>query len=328
MNVTVILCTYNRCRSLTQALESVAACVLPESVDWEVLVVDNNSKDRTREAVEDFSHRSPGRFRYLFEPRQGKSHALNTGVREAGGEILAFLDDDVTVEPTWLQNLTAGLHSNEWAGAAGRIFPDRDVALPPWLLLEGPCSLGGALCGLFDRGDNPGELDGAPHGANMAYRKAMFEKYGCFRTDLGPPPNIHGEDTEFGQRLMRAGERLRYEPSAIVRHPVLEARLNKKYFLTWCFDHGRCTIRLREKRPPVLGIPERYFAIASRMMHLLPVRAMRWMRARDSKWRFWCKCYVWMTVGEIVEICRRPRGATNHLVSSHPEPSSSSGGNS
>jgi GT2 family glycosyltransferase len=139
----------------------------------------------------------------------------------------------------------------------------------------------------------------------MAYRKAMFEKYGPFRTDLGPPPQLQGEDTEFGQRLLRAGERLRYEPWAIVRHPVLEERLNKKYFLTWWFAYGRAASLQREKRPPVCGIPRHYLSIANRVVHLLPVRTLRWMRAFDPQWRFWCKCYVWMTAGEIVETCRR-----------------------
>ena len=55
MNVTVILCTYNRCESLMRALRSVALSRLPESVAWEVLVVDNNSSDQTRDAVADFS---------------------------------------------------------------------------------------------------------------------------------------------------------------------------------------------------------------------------------------------------------------------------------
>ena len=105
--VTVILCTYNRCQSLSKALQSVAASEMPTSAVWEVLVVDNNSHDQTREVVEDFSRRYPGRFRYLFEPKPGKSHALNAGIREAHGEILVFIDDDVTVDKNWLSNLTA-----------------------------------------------------------------------------------------------------------------------------------------------------------------------------------------------------------------------------
>ena len=79
MKITVILCTFNRCQLLAKALASVAVSTLPESVEWEVLVIDNNSIDRTREVVEDFCCRYPSRFRYVFESTPGKSHALNTG---------------------------------------------------------------------------------------------------------------------------------------------------------------------------------------------------------------------------------------------------------
>ena len=107
MKVTVILCTYNRCGSLVRALESVAASQLPPSVEWEVLVVDNNSTDQTREVVADFARRHAGRFRYVFEARQGQSHARNAGIQEAAGDVLAFTDDDIRVEPTWLAKLSA-----------------------------------------------------------------------------------------------------------------------------------------------------------------------------------------------------------------------------
>jgi glycosyltransferase involved in cell wall biosynthesis len=216
MKITVILCTYNRCQSLVKALGSVATSVLPDSVEWEVVVVDNNSRDRTRDVVEEFCRRYPERFRYLFHPEQGKSHALNAGIREAQGDILAFMDDDVIVGPMWLQNLTAYLHNVDWAGAGGRIVPQRTFAPPRWLSLEEPHAL--SPFALFDLGHEAGELTEAPFGTNMAFRRELFKKYGGFRTDLGPCPGsqIRGEDSEFSQRLLAAGERLRYEPSAVV----------------------------------------------------------------------------------------------------------------
>jgi glycosyltransferase involved in cell wall biosynthesis len=303
MNITVILCTFNRCQSLPQALVSVAASDLPSSVAWEVLVVDNNSKDRTREVVEDFSRRYPGRFRYLFEPKQGLSQARNTGIREARGEILAFMDDDVTVEPTWLQNLTANLHDGKWAGAGGRILPERSFSPPRWLALEGPNSLGGTLA-FLDLGPEAGELTEPPYGTNMAFLKVIFEEFGGFRTDLGRSGNglLGGEDTEIGQRLLGAGKRLRYEPSAVVYHPVVEDRLKKEYFLAWRFNYGRCLIRLKGKGAPVWGIPRHYISIPRRILHLLPTRALQWMVAFDPKQRFMRKCLLWAMAGETVEI--------------------------
>src|SRR5712664_1316562 len=214
MKITVILCTHNRCGSLAKALNSIAALTLPESVEWEVLVVDNNSSDETREVVEQsFCSRYSGRFRYVFEPRPGKSHALNAGIREARGDVLAFTDDDVTVEPTWLQNLTATLHDSKWAGAGGRVVAEWACSPPSWLSLEGPYALGDTLA-LFNRGYEAREISENPFGANMAFRKAVFEKYGGFRSDLGPRAGSQdpqkSEDAEFGRRLLLAGERLRY----------------------------------------------------------------------------------------------------------------------
>jgi glycosyltransferase involved in cell wall biosynthesis len=313
MNITVILCTYNRCQTLARTLDSVATSTLPNSVEWEVLVVDNNSSDQTHEVVDDFCRRYPGRFRYLFERRQGKSYALNTGIREARGEVLAFTDDDVTVEPEWLQHLTAALgRAAQWAGAGGRILPAQTFVQPRWMSLEEPYSLGGALCGLFDFGDDPRKLDRAPYGANMAFRKDMFEKYGGFRTDLGPPPGgeMQGEDGEFGLRLMAAGERLRYEPWAIVHHPVSMDRLKKEYFLAWWFRYGRAQIRMKGKRPPVWGIPRHYLSIPNMIGIHLPKRIARWMRTFNPRRRFFWKCYVWVMVGQIVETYRIARDVT------------------
>jgi glucosyl-dolichyl phosphate glucuronosyltransferase len=309
MNITVILCTYNRCQSLAATLDSVAVSTLPDTVEWEVLVVDNNSADRTRDLVEDFCRRYPGRFRYVLEPQQGKSYALNTGIRESRGEILAFMDDDVTVEPTWLQNLTRSLHRGEWAGTGGRTLLAETFSPPRWLALEGPYSLGGILAALFDLGDKPLQLDLPPYGANMAFQKKMFEEYGGFRTDLGPSPFREiprpNEDTEFGRRLMAAGERLLYEPSAVVYHPVPLDRIQKKYFLKWWFDYGRAEIREIGRRPDVWGISRRYLSIPKMIATVLAIRTMRWALALNAQRRFFWKTKIWMTAGQILEIHRQ-----------------------
>jgi glycosyltransferase involved in cell wall biosynthesis len=232
MRISVILWMYNRCQTLPNTLSSVAASNLPESVEWEVLVVHNNSSDQTRHVVQEFCRRHPGRVRYLFEPRQGKSHALNTGVREARGQVLAFVDEDVTVEPSWLHNLTAPLKDAQWARTGGRTLLERGCSPPPWLGLREPYNLRGVLA-RFDAGERPSELARPPAGTNMAFRREMFQKYGSFRTDLGRWPGslIGREDTEFANRLLAAGERIRYEPSAVVCHAVPENRVRKDYFL-------------------------------------------------------------------------------------------------
>jgi glucosyl-dolichyl phosphate glucuronosyltransferase len=303
VNITVILCTYNRCASLAKALHSIAAQTFPEPVEWEVLVVDNNSRDQTREVVKDFCRRYPYRFRYLFEPRQGKSYALNSGIQEARGDVLAFIDDDVTVESNWLRNLTAGLCSGEWAGAGGRILPIRGFVPPRWLALDGPRSLAGALFAYWDPGGVPGELQDPPYGANMAFRKEMFDRYGHFRTDLGPFPDskIGFEDTEFGRRLIAGGECLRYVPSAIVYHEIDGKRVRKGYFLAWWFDLGRGSVRETGKS---LSTREILKVLARTLL-----TTQRWVLTVDSQRRFYRKCRIWYEVGKIVEVYQQAKGA-------------------
>jgi glycosyltransferase involved in cell wall biosynthesis len=311
MNYTVILCTFNRCQSLPTALESVALSKLPNSADWEVLIVDNNSTDATREIAEQFCRREPNRFRYIFEPLPGKSNALNHGIREAKGEILVFIDDDVTADSHWLFSLTQPFRDNAWAGVGGRILPPPLFRPPSWMALEGPYAMVGVLA-MFDRGSKGFELHEPPYGTNMAFRKQVLEKHGGFRTDLGPRPGteLRGEDTEFGRRLLGAGERLWYEPSAVIRHPVPENRLKQRYFLQFLFDHGRSMIRETVGGRPIWQLPRNYSKLINIAFLRLPRRILHWLLSAERQRRFHGKAMVWMTLGQLAELlqgCRHTR---------------------
>ena len=310
MKISVVLCTYNRCQSLQKALTGAAALVLPESVEWEILVVDNNSNDQTRKTVEDFICRDPGRFRYLFEPQPGKSHALNAGIRESRGDVLAFMDDDVVVHPDWLHKLTAALHNGEWAGAGGRILPEWNCPLPRWLAPESSHAAGPLVA--FHPMEQAGEIFEAPIGTNMAFRREMFEKYGNFRVDLGPRPGseLRNEDTEFGERLLAAGERLRYEPSALVYHPVTQNRLRKDYFLAWWRNKGEANIRQFGVRP---GTRYRVAGIPLYLIRRFVKWTLKWMFSVNPAERFSNKLSAWENLGEIAECYREsvvPKKAT------------------
>jgi glycosyltransferase involved in cell wall biosynthesis len=318
LKITVVLCTYNRCHSLPKALDSVAASQLPDTVEWEVVVVDNNSTDQTREVVESFCRRYTGRFHYLYERQQGLSFARNAGVRGARGEIIAFTDDDLTVDPKWLFNLTGALDNGEWAGAGGRILPAEVFSLPRWLALDGPYGLAGPLYAGFDMGDRAHELKRPPHGACMAFRKSMFAKYGDFRTDLGASPGsaLGNEDTEFGHRLMVGGERLRYEPLAVVYHEISKKRVSKGFFLNWWFDFGRAQVREAGKRPAIWGIPRHYITIPNVILTHLPKRTLQWLVALSPQKRFYRKCMVWIVAGWLAETRRLAKSWKSHAIPS------------
>jgi len=298
MDVTVILCTFNRCQLLRTALDSVALSTMPEGVAWEVLVVDNHSTDGTRQVVEDFAQHYPTRFRYLYEAQPGKSYALNAGINQAKGELLAFVDDDVTVESTWLARLTAPLQSGRYAGVGGRVFPQWTAEPPLWLVREGWVVSGPLV--YFDRGNEGRALKESPVGANMAFHRNVFRQYGGFRTDLGPSPKneIRNEDSEFARRLIGADEPLYYEPSAIVYHYISPERLKKRYFLRWWFDKGRSEIREsgvpKESGPRMAGVPVVLFLRLARW-------TAQWLASLQPRRRFECRLKAWLNAGMITE---------------------------
>ena len=311
-SVTVILCTYNRCDRLAKALASAAVQTMPADAAWEVLVVDNNSRDETREVVERFRLQYPGRFRYLFEPTPGKSHALNSGIQQARGDLLAFLDDDAIAAPDWLASLTRSLQLGKANGAGGRILPDRAIDPPPWLSLASPYAKGPLVT--FDCGAEPGVLNTSPFGTNMAFTKEMFQIYGGFRTELGAQPGSDnrqrqgrphaGEDSEFGERLLHAGERLWYEPSAIVYHEVRQDRLRREYFEHWWFDKGRADAYIAGDAGPrtlkICGVP-------LRLLRRFGMWSLRWWFALDEAQRFENKLATCNLSGQIVERYRQSR---------------------
>jgi glucosyl-dolichyl phosphate glucuronosyltransferase len=298
MDICVVLCTYNRCESLASALESVAASRLHASISWEVLVVDNNSSDKTREVAQDYISQYPGRFRYLFEPSQGKSNALNSAIQKSDAPILAFMDDDVEVEPDWLQHLTCALADPSFGGSGGRIIPQQGFELPAWLDDSSPYAL--APIAMFDLGLDPCELKEPPFGTNMAFRREVFSRHGAFRRDLGPRPGseIRSEDTEFGMRLLRSGERLWYEPAAVVHHAVPHHRVKQAYFLKWWYGKGRADVRegcfQTEERSIVFGVPLVLF-------RRIAIWSARWLLTFNLPKRFDCKAKVWWLAGEIRE---------------------------
>lgn len=298
INITVVVCTFNRSDLLKIALESIAASEMPAGLRWEILVADNNSSDGTRAVVEDFSCRHPGRFRYVFEPQPGKSNALNAAIAVARGDVLAFADDDVTVHPQWLCSLTKPLMSGPWVGSGGRVLPQWTSAVPRWLDQESWMVVGPLV--QFDRGLEAGPLHETPVGTNMAFRRSLFERYGGFRVDLGPCPGseIRNEDSEFTRRLLRGSEPLYYVPAAVVYHPTPQDRLTTNYFLAWWFGKGRSEIRESGISPEVRW---RVGGVPLYLLRRLLRWSVQWMVTLERKKRFDCKVRVWNLAGQITE---------------------------
>lgn len=298
MQVSVVLCTYNGASSLRNTLAGFKQLSVPGEWSWELILVDNNSTDSTREIIEEFARTSGLNVQHVFEPRQGKAYALNTGIRRTKGDILAFTDDDVLIDSGWLAGLVDTFAAMDCIGLGGRVLPVWNQPVPSWLEMEGQ-----QVVGHFDFGGEPKETSVPPIGGNMAFRRAAFEKYGLFRTELGPDGSeIAGsEDDEFGRRLLKAGEKIVYCPTATVRLPIESYRLTKDYFLRWFYSLGRANMRARMWPPDAVcyfGVPRYLFGTVIRS-------SLQWAITFEEKRRFQHKLHLYRALGAIREGWRR-----------------------
>lgn len=251
--VSIIICTYNRCDMLAAALQSVEQLTIPAGLDWEVVVVDNNSRDETKGVALGFEGQLP--IRYTFERQQGKTIALNRAVREAAGELLAFTDDDVRLDPAWLSELARAAGADPAAGwFGGRTLPLWPDGRPAWLREESLAALSGFFV-THDLGDAErryGDKDDPPIGANMAVRRAVFERIGLYREDLGPSGQRRGthDDSELIWRAQKAGIPGVYVPSAVCHHRVAPSRLRWRSFFSYGLVKGENQAKTAETPDP------------------------------------------------------------------------------
>ena len=256
MRISVVVCTYNRCESLRRTLKSFKEVVAPQGGSWELILVDNNSKDETRIIAEAFKEESGLNVKYVFETRQGLSHARNRGIEQAEGEIIAFTDDDVMVDRYWLSNIERAFEEHDVSCVGGKILPVWEIPKPEWIIPQLHYILA-----LLDRGDKPFRLESPiVWGANFAIRSDIFEKYGVFDTKLGRIPErlFAGEDTEFVRRILNKGEKVMYDPNVIVFHYIPSDKISKRYFRKWKYDQGvlRASLRGNSKHKGYSGIPD------------------------------------------------------------------------
>ena len=102
MKISVVVCTFNGEKRLRKTLNALVQQAFARE-DFEIILIDNNSSDGTKEVIQNFRNdHSEYSIKYFFEKHQGLSYARNRGVEEASGKILAFTDDDGIPEKDWL----------------------------------------------------------------------------------------------------------------------------------------------------------------------------------------------------------------------------------
>ncbi|MCL4874361.1 glycosyltransferase [bacterium] len=241
MRISVIICTYNRSALLKDSMRSIIGQDFPKG-EYEIVVVDNNSNDSTKEVVEGFASSSPVRIKYVFEGRQGLSNARNTGVRNADGEIIVFTDDDIEADVNWLKEYDRAFRDPEVYSAGGPLRPVWLGKRPDWLTDE---FLGFIAVSEFmearKNGNEFKDENDNPWGANMAFRRRVFEEFGGFPEDLGRTGKLllSNEEILLCMRIKREGKRTVLVPGAVVHHKISASRLNKRWFLRRFYWQGR-----------------------------------------------------------------------------------------
>lgn len=227
--LSVIICTYNREKYLRESLEYIAQQTL-ENRFFELIVVNNNSTDSTKDICKTFeSDYRDINYKYIFEKNPGLSWARNRGIREASGDMLIFLDDDALASENYLKEIHSyfSLNKNVIAGG-GKIIPFYETMSPGWMtkyLLP--------VVSALDLGNSTRKFpkNKYPIGANMFFRKAFFQEYGYFRTDLGRKGRLllGGEEKDVFQRIHNPAQEIIYLPGAMVRHIVPQERIENGF---------------------------------------------------------------------------------------------------
>jgi glycosyltransferase involved in cell wall biosynthesis len=237
MKFSVVIATYNRADELRKTIQSLASLDVAEP--WEVVIVDNNSSDHTRQVVLDEARRFPVALKYLHEAQQGRSAALNTGIKASSGEIIATTDDDVRVEPGWLTNADRALQELNCDYLGGKALPMWGGPKPAWLPEQR--SIHWAVIALLDYGPKPLPLDDyVPIGVNMVFRREAFERAGLWNNTIGRRAGtlLGQEVREWCHRARAANLKGYYSPDLVVHHLIPADRLTKKYFRNWFYWHG------------------------------------------------------------------------------------------
>lgn len=240
--LSVVVCSYNRAPLLPGCLDSLTAQTLDPAL-FEVIVVDNNSTDRTAGIAAAYAERHPN-FRAATEPRQGLSHARNLGWRLARGEFVAYLDDDAKATSSWCERVLRAFQTvlPRPAAVGGEIRPWYEGEPPPWFSDALEARSWGSRAQFLD---SPGARYGFS-GSNMAFPRELLAAYGGFSPELGMSGDTMamGEETDLFIRIHADHPRFWYDPAISVLHLVPSRNMRLGYRLLRSFKCGAAIARI------------------------------------------------------------------------------------
>jgi glycosyltransferase involved in cell wall biosynthesis len=289
MHISVIICTYNRARIFRETLESFLSVQLPSDATTELLIVDNNSKDDTAAVAEEFRQRAPALIRYVHEPTPGLSYARNCGIRATTADLVAFVDDDVYFEPTWLVEMLKLFREHpEAMCAGGRSIPLFEAGRPEWvsdnlLTLYGSTNSGDAVKRMV--------YPEHPFGLNMMFRRRVFDTVGLFDPSLGRIGTslLSNEETELFYRIHNAELPVLYTPHAVLHHRIAPERTQKQWVLKRYYWQGVSDVAFRRiiERPGRIQLAREAQRTLTRLLSLVRTSLRSWvLRDVDAGTRF------------------------------------------
>jgi GT2 family glycosyltransferase len=240
----IVVATRDRAPRLRRLLASCRALVGREPQAPEIVVADDGSTDDTARVVAEAAAEDAA-VRHLPLAGNGKSRALNAAIRATTAPLLAFVDDDVELDPQWLLAMQGYLGRHDVGAAQGTI------RLPPAAAADPAIVAALARWHTIPQCDYGPSVTEAPAliGANMLVTRRAFARVGLFDERLGPGAAGASEDTELAARLRAAGERIGYVADAIVYHAVEPERLSAAYFRALHESRGRSRLYYKQRQP-------------------------------------------------------------------------------
>ncbi|WEK19417.1 MAG: glycosyltransferase [Candidatus Pedobacter colombiensis] len=265
--LSIVICTRNRPQQLEQCVK---ALMDSHDQDFELIVVDNApDNDSTEQIMKKYPT-----VKYVKEPRKGLSIARNTGARQARHDIVAYTDDDVIVHPTWTRIIKTTFQDQLTMAVTGLVIPVSLQVKAQYLFEKNSGFNRGYIAKVFDKDYFAKYLDvGVPvwdvgAGANMAFRRKVFDHIGWFDERLGAGASGCSEDSEFWYRVMAKGWNCNYYPQLFVyhQHRDSEASLKNQMF---SYMRGHVSALLVQYKN------HRHKGNLFRLYHILPVHYLK-----------------------------------------------------
>ena len=241
MKLSVVIPTYNREKLLAKTLQSLDNAEIPSDLEVEVIVVNNNSTDNTEKLIKNHQKKVKDYLlTYLFEEKQGRSAAVNAGIRRAKSELISMIDDDIQINSDWFTQIAKIFRKrcDEVDFVGGKVLPIWEVEPPDWVTAIKDVG----IC-WRDYGEEEwryGKDTPILTGGHGVLKAEVFSAVGLYPEELGvKKKNLAGcEDEVMFDKIIEAGKRGIYSPKLIVHHYVPAHRLTKNYYRQWHFGAG------------------------------------------------------------------------------------------